>query len=67
MYLFQNGDNMLEDTIEELTKLLIKEEFGDSKDIYYKVSKKDLIRFCIKFVKVIQQIDNNAELLEYEK
>lgn len=49
--------NINENAIEELTKILIKEDF-ESKDkgnIYYKVTKKDLIKFCIKLVKTIER------------
>ena len=51
---------MLDDTIEELTKLLIKEEFG-GKETIIKMNKKDLIRFCIKLVKLIIKIENEVE------
>lgn len=40
--------------IEELTKLLIKEQFEEKEKII-KISKKDLIRFCIKLLKVIER------------
>ena len=46
--------NINEQSIEELTKLLIKEQFEEKEKII-KISKKDLIRFCIKLLKVIER------------
>ena len=46
--------NINEQAIEELTKLLIKEQFEEQEKII-RISKKDLIRFCIKLVKVIER------------
>lgn len=40
--------------IEELTKMLIKEDFENKgKKNYYKITKEDLIRFSIKLMKTI--------------
>lgn len=39
--------------LEELIKLKIKEHFKKEKE-YYKLTKEDLIDFCIKLVKVIE-------------
>ena len=46
--------NINEQAIEELTRLLIKEQFEEKEKII-KISKKDLIRFCIKLVKTIER------------
>lgn len=46
--------NINEQAIEELTKLLIKEQFEEQEKII-RTSKKDLIRFCIKLVKTIER------------
>lgn len=51
---------MLDEAIEELTSLMIKEDFK-TKDTETETmiitSKKDLIRFCIKLVKMIQHVE----------
>lgn len=39
--------------LEELTKLKIKEHFK-KENKFYKLSKEDLIDFCIKLIKVIE-------------
>lgn len=48
----------MEMTLEELTKLKIKEHFknieGNKK--YYKVTIEDLITFCIKLIKLIKRL-----------
>lgn len=47
---------MNEIAIEELTRLLIEEDFKNKdKELYLKMSKKDLISFCIKLVKTIER------------
>ena len=46
--------NINEQAIEELTKLLIKEHFEGQEKII-RITKKDLIRFCIKLVKTIER------------
>lgn len=43
---------MNEEIIQELIKLKIKEHFKKEKEIY-KLTKEDLIDFCIKFIKVV--------------
>lgn len=48
--------------IEELTKLKIKEYFENkekNKSKYYKLSKIELINFCIKLIKIIKNVDEN--------
>lgn len=45
--------NVNENAIEELIKLKIKEHFK-KENKFYKLSKEDLIDFCIKLVKVIE-------------
>ena len=45
---------MEEMTIEELTKLYIKEDFEERKQKkYYKITKKEMINLCLKLVKLI--------------
>ena len=46
---------MIEDTIVVLTEMLIKEHCI-KKDDRYVISKEELIRFCIKVMKVIEQV-----------
>lgn len=46
---------MLDDVLEELTKLLIKENFDKDKK-YLKITKEELVRFCIKLIKLIMKI-----------
>lgn len=42
--------------IEELTKMLIKEDFENKENKnYYKITKEDLIRFSIKLIKTIER------------
>lgn len=46
---------------EELNKVLIKANFEDhNRKQYYKVSREDLIRLCIKLIKLIERIDNEG-------
>lgn len=42
--------------LEELIKLKIKEHFKKEKK-YYKLTKEDLIDFCIKFIKVVDSCE----------
>ena len=42
--------------LEELIKLKIKEHFKKEKE-YYKLTKEDLIDFCIKFIKVVDSCE----------
>ena len=51
-----NMENINEDAIEELTKLLIKEDFETKgqKPKYFKMTTKSLIRFCIRLLKTIE-------------
>ena len=50
--MYRNGDKrMLEESIEELTKLMIKANFEKDR------KKEALIRFCIKLLKVIKQYE----------
>lgn len=48
---------LLEDSIEELTKILIKEDIKSksSKEEYLTISKTNLIKFCIKLLKEIKK------------
>lgn len=51
-------------TIEELTQLKIKEYFKikeENKNRYYKLSKTELIDFCIDLIKIIKFIDENID------
>lgn len=47
---------MNEEIIQELIKLKIKEHFKKEKK-YYKLTKEDLIDFCIKFIKVVDSCE----------
>lgn len=52
---------MLDESIEELTKLMIKEDFKikeSNRETVIKISKKDLIKFCIKLIKLIKQMED---------
>lgn len=52
---------MLDESIEELTKLMIKEDFKikeSNHETIIKISKKDLIKFCIKLIKLIKQMED---------
>lgn len=51
---------MLDDEIEELTKLLIKEQFKGEQTII-KMTKKDLIKFCINLIKFIKEVEENEQ------
>lgn len=51
---------VLDDTIELLTKQMLEDVFKDKKENKEKLitmSKTDLYKFCIKLVKLIQQIE----------
>lgn len=56
-----NGiDKMLDDTIEELVKLKIKENFKTKEthnETTFIVPKEKLIEFCIKLVKLMKEIE----------
>ena len=44
----------MDDAIEYMTKMLIKEHItGDDKE--FKMTKEELIRFCIKLLKVVER------------
>lgn len=47
---------MNQEAINELIKLKIKEHFKKEKE-YYKLTKEDLIDFCIKFIKVVDSCE----------
>ena len=47
---------MNEQIIQELIKLKIKEHFKKEKEVY-KLTKEDLIDFCIKFIKVVDSCE----------
>lgn len=53
---------MLQDVIDALTEILIKEDFkikeGQKEEVYI-ISKMDLIKFCIKLIKTIYEIDED--------
>lgn len=52
---------MLDDTIELLTKQMLEDVFKDKKENKEKLitmSKADLYKFCIRLVKLIQQVEN---------
>ena len=48
---------MLDDTIEELTRIYIEEHLDSSDKKHYVLTKEELIKFCIKLIKVIKRID----------
>lgn len=51
----------LDDTIELLTKQMLEDVFKDKKENKEKlitISKADLYKFCIRLVKLIQQVEN---------
>ena len=47
---------MKQEAIEKLVELKIKEHFKKEKK-YYKLTKEDLIDFCIKFIKVVDSCE----------
>ncbi len=54
----------LDDTIELLTKQMLEDVFKDKKENKKELitmSKTDLYKFCIKLVKLIQQVENMEE------
>lgn len=49
---------MIDIAIEELTRLLIKQDFKDkksNKEEYVKIKKTELIKLCIKLLKLIER------------
>ena len=46
---------MLDETIKELTKQMIKNKF-ENKEERYIITKTELYNFCIKLVKVIREV-----------
>lgn len=55
---------MLNETIDLLTRKMLEEAFKDKKNNQKQMitmSKVDLYKFCIKLVKLIQQIENREE------
>lgn len=50
---------MLDDTIEELTKLYIKEHLETKDNKHYVLTKEELMKFCIKLVKLMKQIEDD--------
>lgn len=54
-------ENLMEISMikEELNKVLIKTNFEERNNKkYYKVTREDLIRLCIKLIKLIERINN---------
>lgn len=54
----------LDDTIELLTKQMLEDVFKDKKENKKELitmSKTDLYKFCIRLVKLIQQVENMEE------
>ena len=54
-------ENLMEISIikDELNKILIKTNFEERNNKkYYKVTREDLIRLCIKLIKLIERINN---------
>lgn len=53
---------------EELNRVLIKTNFEDHNNKkYYKVSREDLIRLCIKLIKLIERVDNERDYWKIKK
>jgi len=55
---------MLDDTIELLTKQMLEDVFKDKKENKKELitmSKVDLYKFCIKLIKLIQQVEKMEE------
>ena len=51
----------IRDVREELNRVLIKTNFEDHNNKkYYKVCREDLIRLCIKLIKLIERVDNEG-------
>ena len=48
---------MTEEAIIVLTKMMIKEHISNNQDKYI-FTKEELIKFCIKLIKVINQVEN---------
>ena len=46
---------MLDETIEELTKQMIKNRFEDTEEKYI-ITKTELNQFCIKLIKTIREV-----------
>jgi len=54
---------MLDETIEELTKILIKTDFKIKKEKeneYIKIKRTDLVRFCIKIIKLVREVEKDG-------
>lgn len=49
---------MLENTIDELTRLYIQENFNKTNKTKYVITKEELIQFCIKLVKLVKRVDD---------
>ena len=46
---------------EELNRVLIKTNFEEHNNKkYYKLSREDMIRLCIKLIKLIERVDNEG-------
>lgn len=62
------NDELLEDTIEELTKQMIEETFDlkdKSKEKVITMKKTDLYKFCIKLIKLIKRV-SEMEVIVYD-
>lgn len=44
----------MEQAIEILTEMIIKEHFSKTEEQILKISKKDLMRFCVKLLKTVE-------------
>jgi len=60
----EKGLKMLDDTIELLTKQMLKDVFNDkkkNKEEMITMSKTDLYKFCISLVKLIKRIEEMGD------
>ena len=53
---------------EELNRVLIKTNFEEHNNKkYYKLSREDMIRLCIKLIKLIERVDNEGNYRKTKK
>ena len=60
----QDGMKMIDEAIEEITKLIIKEDFDirqNGKETMYIMSKKQLMQFVLKAFKVVEKIEKEGK------
>ena len=58
----------IKDVKEELNRVLIKTNFEEHGHVkYYKVCREDLIRLCIKLMKLIERVDDERNYRKTKK